>query len=374
MEISKKLIVMMKFINTTALFFTFNVVALIAQTNHYTEDYLSLSWDYVASKMPTEWYGSAQAIAVADNLLLAQKDIGGWSKNLPFHHQLTDEQKAKFLQGKSEVGATFDNGATITELRFLAKVFGHHKKEKYRNAIVKGIEYIFEAQYKNGGWPQFFPSRRADEVTYSDHITYNDNAMVNIMYFLRDIIDEVEIIKDLRLNPSLKEKAQQAYDLGIDCILNTQIVVDGQPTVWCAQHDEITLAPAKARSYELESFSGAESIRILKFLMSIEQPSDEILAAIDGGIQWLEEVKIEGVRLEKRKNNEGKSDRFVVADPSAEPLLARFYDLKTRKPFFCDRDGVKKYSLAEIGYERRNGYSWYTSFPSEMVNEWKDRH
>ncbi|WP_236972626.1 pectate lyase [Membranihabitans marinus] len=364
---------MMKFIYTTALFFTFNVVALIAQTNHHTEDYLSLSWDYVASKMPAEWYSSAQALAVADNLLVAQKDVGGWPKNQPFHHEFTDEQKSDFYSGKSEIGATFDNGATITELRFLAKVFSHHKYHEYRKAIENGIEYILEAQYENGGWPQFFPSRRADEVTYSDHITYNDNAMVNIMYFLRDIIEDAKDLKELRLNPFVKRRVQQAYDLGIECILNTQIVDRGQPTVWCAQHDAVTLAPAKARSYELESFSGAESIRIIKFLMSIDQPSDRIVAAIDGAIQWLEDVKIEGVKVEKIRNKDGELDRFVFSDPNAKPLLARFYDLKTRKPFFCDRDGVKKHRLADIGYERRNGYSWYTSYPSELVSEWKNR-
>jgi pectinesterase len=51
----------------------------------------------------------------------------------------------------------------------------------------------------------------------------------------------------------------------------------------------------------------------------------------------------------------------VVGYTNAQPLLARFYDLETGKPFFCDRDGIKKASLAEIGDERRNGYSWYSN-------------
>ncbi len=33
------------------------------------------------------------------------------------------------------------------------------------------------------------------------------------------------------------EKANQAFDKGIDCILQTQILVEGKPSVWCAQHD-----------------------------------------------------------------------------------------------------------------------------------------
>ena len=41
-------------------------------------------------------------------------------------------------------------------------------------------------------------------------------------------------------------RTTSAYDQGIDCILKTQIIVNGKPTVWCAQHDENTFLPAKA--------------------------------------------------------------------------------------------------------------------------------
>jgi len=48
-------------------------------------------------------------------------------------------------------------------------------------------------------------------------------------------------------------------------------------------------------------------------------------------------------------------DKFVVADPSAAPLWARFHEIGTNKPIFRDRDGVPKAFLADIGHERRNG-------------------
>ena len=67
----------------------------------------------------------------------------------------------------------------------------------------------------------------------------------------------------------------------------------------------------------------------------------------------------------------------MVADPSAPPLWARFYELGTNRPMFCGRDGVKRYSLAEIEYERRNGYSWYTDSPAELLQKdypaWRSR-
>ena len=52
-------------------------------------------------------------------------------------------------------------------------------------------------------------------------------------------------------------------------------------------------------------------------------------------------------------------------------------ELDNNKPFFCDRDGIKKYSLAEIGPERRNGYAWYISTPEKVLKKypkWKEKY
>ncbi|WPR76560.1 pectate lyase [Algoriphagus sp. NG3] len=333
--------------------------------------YLSMSWKDVSTKMPENWYGSGEAKAVAENVLLAQRDIGGWEKNKPYHQPYSEVEKAKIIAAKSEYGATFDNDATITELRFLAKVYEQIPDIRYKRAFEKGLDYIFISQYENGGWPQFYPPRTGS-VSYSAHITYNDNAMVNTMKFLREIFSEDKAFSALNLSTELKTKAKQSFDDGIACILKTQIIVDGSPTVWCAQHDEKTLAPAKARSYELASFSGAESVNIVQLLMELEDPSEEVIASVDGAVHWFETHKIEGIKLETEIDEDGNKNRVVVSDPPASPLWARFYDLETEKPIFSDRDGIKKNSLAEIGHERRNGYSWYTNAPSKVLKKYPE--
>ena len=241
---------------------------------------------------------------------------------------------------------TIDNGATHTQMRFLARVFQNKPKAKYKRAIRKGIQYLLDAQYPNGGWPQFFPLREG----YYSQITYNDGAMT------------------LKFGKQLKQKVSTAFDRGVDCILKTQVYLHGKPTVWCAQHDRNTLAPAKARSYELPSLSGAESVGIIMLLMSIDKPSPRILAAVDGAVAWLETHKIENIRVEKQLNAEGKTDKVVVKSKGAPPIWGRFYDLDTQKAYFCSRDGIKRNHLAEISYERRNGYRWYTSAPQKVLN------
>jgi len=51
------------------------------------------SWKFVATQMPDSWYGSAESKAVAENVLLYQRDAGGWPKNIAMHKPLTEVEK-----------------------------------------------------------------------------------------------------------------------------------------------------------------------------------------------------------------------------------------------------------------------------------------
>ncbi|MFT3785400.1 MAG: pectate lyase [Tepidisphaeraceae bacterium] len=127
------------------------------------------------------------------------------------------------------------------------------------------------------------------------------------------------------------------------------------------QIDEKTLKPAKARAYELPSYSGGESRDITLLLMSIDNPSDAIKQAVAGAAQWYEDHKIVGIREDRIPNDKSPKgyDVMHVADPKAEVRWCRFYDLDTGKPYFCGRDGVKKEKLSEVEMERRAGYAWF---------------
>lgn len=357
---------------TAALLLTLMGVSAMAQSSADQAEYLEKSWKQVATQMPDAWYASPQALHVADNVMLAQKEVGGWFKNKPYHHELTEAEKAELAEHKGDPGSTFDNGATIMEMRFLARVYAAQKLEPLANAFAKGLDYIFLSQYECGGWPQFYPVRTGKSVAYSGHITYNDNSMVNILKLLNDVAEADDEMAHLPLSDEVRAQARERFNRGIDCILKTQIVVDGQPTVWCAQHDAETFLPANARKFELASFSGAESVGIVQLLMDIDRPSAAVVAAVDGAVKWFEAHKIEGIRLDKQKDEQGRKNLVVVSDPAAPALWARFYDLETGKPFFCDRDGIKKNSLAEIGHERRNGYGWYTDTPAKVLKKYPE--
>lgn len=323
------------------------------------------SWQYVATQMPGNWYGSDESVKVAENVLLYQRNTGGWPKNTAMHLPLSEPEKAKILKEKELNDAIFDNSATTTEMRFLARMYSNTKNQDYRKSFSKGLKFILDAQYDNGGWPMFYPLREG----YYTHITFNDNAIVNILLLLREILDGNPLF-DTIVDKDNYLRIAEAYNKGLEVILKTQIIVNGKPTVWCAQHDEHTLLPAQARSYELPSSSGGESVGIILFLMEISDPSPEIIRSVTGAVQWLDDHRIKNTRWNVFTNNDGKRDRRIIKDPAAGDLWARFYDLETGEPFVCDRDGIKKKSLEEIGYERRNGYSWYTDAPLEVFDKY----
>lgn len=287
---------------------------------------------------PDEWFRSDEGRKILANILSWQSPHGDWPKN-------KDTSATAYSGDRSKIEVTFDNNATTGELRILARAFHATDDASYKQAFLAGFDHIIKAQYTNGGWPQYYPLRKG----YYTHITFNDGSMIRLMELLRDVTTGQDFAF---LDQDRVAAATRALHQGLDCIVKSQVVVKGKPTVWCAQHDEVTLAPAKARAYELPSLSGGESAGILLYLMKIENPTPEVIRAVKGGVAWFDSAKILGYRYDKRA---------LVKDPAAAPIWARFYELDTNRPFFCDRDGIKKYDLSEIGSERRNGYAWYNT-------------
>ena len=314
------------------------------------------AWGEFAKKSD-DWYRSDEGLRVAANILSWQSPHGSWPKN-------GNTTANPFAADPQRISGTFDNGATVGELRFLARAFRATQDSKCQTAFLKGIDAILKAQYPSGGWPQFYPPSKQ----YHRHITFNDGTMVRLMELLR----EVAVSPDNAIVDAARRKsAQESFDRGVQCILKCQIVVNGRPTVWCAQHDELNCEPRSGRTYELVSLSGAESAGILQLLMSLDPPGPEVARAIKAGVAWFEAAKIAGIRVSRIDG-----ERVVVNDPGAPPLWARFYEIETNRPMFSGRDGVKKYSLAEIERERRNGYAWYGNWGERVAAQyanWKQQ-
>lgn len=317
-------------------------------------------------------YPESEIANIADNILLYQRNNGGWPKNYDMQAILTSEQTEKLLKTKDPHHTTFDNSTTYTHVEYLAQVYSATKIEKYREACLKGIRFMLSAQYPNGGWPQYYP---LEAKNYSSHITFNDGAFIGVMRVFGKIKDNNAIFTFV--NQELRNEVKTAFDKGIDCILKTQIASKGKLTAWCQQYDEFSLKPAWARAYEMPSICNGESGGIVLFLMEIDSPDKRIKEAIRCAVKWFEDSRIYNTRIktiqappETSPYNTSTTDRIVAIDSLAPPIWTRFYELETERPLFSDRDGKMLYSLAEVGRERRSGYSWYTYAPQAVLKKY----
>lgn len=337
----------------------------------------------------------------ADSIVKYQLKSGGWPKNQDWLKGVDPKEAWSWHKG---VGSTIDNGATTKEMellaqavsrldravaensRFLDKEVAKETRERYCTAFKMGVEFLLKMQYKNGGFPQYFPLKKVED--YSAQITFNDNAMVNALKMLRDVARDEERFVCIGVEKGMKKKCQEAYERGLQCVLDCQIRVDeegkvlaygteawksGKRTVWCQQHDKETLAPVKARAYELPSFSGnGETCAILNLLMDVDMPTPEVREAVKCGVEWLEAHVMKDVVVENYTDEKGRKDIRLLERGGADPLWARFYDLEHAEPMYCGRDGVPHKKLSEIDYERRNGYSWVGDAPKKVIERFKN--
>jgi PelA/Pel-15E family pectate lyase len=312
----------------------------------------TIPFDY---KMP----GTSNSIdSIAERVLFVQRQNGGWPKTLdgktqpvPYTTVWSEAFLSDVFKNNKPQDATIDNGATTREINILGAAYAKTKNMKYKAGAEKGLRYLLSMQYDNGGFPQFFP----DTSGYRKHITYNDNAMVNVLELFKKIVDKKEPFDEI--GQTLSEEISKALQKGIDCIIKTQLNVENKKTIWGAQHDKDDLKPAKARIYEHPSYAVSESATILNFLMSINNPDVQVRAAIMDGVTFLDKIKIKYKAVKPIWND--PKDYELIDDKKAVPLWARFYEITTLKPIFSGRDGIVKYDVSEIERERRSNYKWY---------------
>ena len=316
---------------------------------------------YRNKNAPYERYQENQIVQIAENLLAWQNPDGGWPKNIDW---LRVWSPAEIEKEKSGRRTTLDNRNTWSQIDYLAQIYQRTRLERYAEAALRGIDYLLENQNSSGGW-------RGWDV---DAITFNDDVMVGVLHTLHVVATDSSHY--FFVDENRRIRARQAYDAGIRCILRCQIKINERQTAWCQQHSHENFAPVWARSFEPPSITAGESVGVVHLLMQIENPSPEMIQAIQSAVAWFDRVKIAGLRNEKTAAAEtdfpyhfSDFDRVEVQDPAAPPIWARYYDLQTEQPIFCTRQKKITQNYTDLSRERRTGYGWYGYWPAKLLAE-----
>jgi PelA/Pel-15E family pectate lyase len=314
-----------------------------------------------------DWYASPAAAAVADEVVERQSKAGGWSKGNDYTKSGPESKSASHDIWS---GGTFDNDATTGELRFLARVNDAAGEAPHaaawRESILRGLRYLFNCQYPNGGVPQVYPLVGG----YHDSITLNDGSMRRVLELFRDV--SAGQAGFAFVPADLRTEAGRRLERGLGCLLATQLRgADGRRGIWSAQYDALTMRPSAARNFEPIAAVAWESAELVEFLMTLPRPSPEVVGAVDDAMAWFRRTPLKDMTWSRYTN-----DAQVVTVPGAPLMWARFYELNTDKPIFGDRDRTIHYAVSELSTERRSGYTWYGRWPSaalEQYDAWRKK-
>lgn len=295
------------------------------------------------------------AHAAAQALVRGQLESGGWTYLVEFDPKArrnwayrTDSRSTPRHSSRASNTTTFDDDNTQSALRFLMAYLSvatnqpAQSLKPLRAALDYGLAKMVEAQYPNGAWPQRYngtphdprnhPIRPARVPTgwprtwpkadYSGYYTLNDQTQRDC---IRTMIAAWKYLGDRQYLDAARK--------GGDFLILAQLP---EPQAGWAQQYNFAMEPAWARAFEPPAVCAAESAGVMRMLMDLFVATGDakFLQPIPGFVAWL-------------KRSEIKPGQW-----------ARFYELRTNKPIYGDRDGKVHYTLAEISRERQSGYSW----------------
>ncbi len=302
-------------------------------------------------------------ISNADQLqavLSYQTVLGGWSKRT----DMQQPRKPGQLAGSEPAYIpTFDNGATSSQMRWLAAYYpkaAAADQASIRSALTLAAQFVLRAQFPNGGFPQSYPLRGS----YHDAVTLNDNVMTELLNLLWDIANAPEY---QWLSADLRSKAQAGFAKGVAWLVSAQVSVNGQPTVWTAQHHPLSGAPVAARKFEQISLVSSESAAVLQLLLDKAPELPGVLPALCSGVAWLQQHQIRDKAW--LRDDTGST----LVEKKGAQIWARFYSLPAQQPVFFDRDGKVYHDVNQLSLERQQGYGWYQSNAKGVLKAWKKR-
>jgi PelA/Pel-15E family pectate lyase len=303
--------------------------------------------------LPEAPTGSAEDLALAATLISYQVPAGGWSKHVDYRPGARKPGMAWTSQENAHhYAGTFDNRATTKQLHFLAALQARVPTAEIKASVERGIDYLINAQFPNGGWPQCYPL----EGGYHDGITLNDGAMLYV-------IETLQLVAGGKgdfawIDAERKAAAVASLNKGVQALLQLQYKVNGKPTIWAAQYDAFTMQPVGARGFEVMSLSGGESVEVIRTLFKIRPVTAELQQSIESACAWF-------------------AAHALPVEQNASGTLSwpRFIDIHTLAPLFPGKsDGKCWPTLAELKKHNPVGYDYQVTKPADLpkwLDKWK---
>ncbi|GAM98517.1 hypothetical protein U91I_02152 [alpha proteobacterium U9-1i] len=239
-------------------------------------------------------YFYESACEVADGLVAAQHEAGGWN----YLHDFAGEASTRRWYdtiGKNGwrleefhhyyANATFDDAGTSEASQFLLRVYLERRDRKYAAPLERALRFVLDSQYENGGWPQRFPFSEDAGLhgrrDYTRDITFNDDVAGENIKFLLMVYQTMG-----------DERALAAIHRAMNVFVATQ---QAAPQAgWGLQHRVDTLAPVGARTYEPDALATHTTANNIAQLMNFFEWTGErrFISRVPEALDWLDSVRL----------------------------------------------------------------------------------
>ena len=315
---------------------------------------------------------------IAMNMITWQMEHGGWEKySVDYYlNEWNGSIDISYNTNSGEDLGSFKDMATTAHIRFIAQAYSDTndstRKQIFKASVESGISFILDAQHTSGGWPGVWPVRWCVECSYSNLMTFNDHVMTTVVLLLWDLVEQRNQFSSGILDSINSTQLSMALDAGMQFILDTQIIVNGTPTIWAQQYNRSTLEPESARSWELPCRTPNESEGIVAILLNWPDRTPEIINATWGAVEWDENNAIEDLWFDKSNG--------TIIESEGSLMFYRYYNVSDDQFFLANSQSEKIYSLYDLYPEvKRTTYRWAGEWGSEMLVETRkiaveDRH
>jgi len=285
---------------------------------------------------------------VADALVWGQLPCGGWHYFIDFDMPGLKRYYDEFFSrcwGWQEYlhyygNATFDDNVTAGAAKFLLRMYDTTLDPKYRGPLLKALDFILEAQYPNGAWPQRFPLKyefpHHGRPDYTSRYTFNDGVISNNIDLL------LEAARKLG-NDNYRKAARR----GMDFFVIAQLP---RPQAGWGQQHGFDMKPAWGRTFEINTVCSRQSVDNIHDLMRFYKITSDrrYLEPIPKAVDWLESASI--------------------ADKLSKPYThTGFYELGTNRPVYARRKSPSPQDIAfEKSYDSHGVYPYAVRFSFDL--------
>jgi len=283
---------------------------------------------------------------VADAIIKGQLPCGGWHYFTDFENSDLQQYYNSYLStiwGWQEFlyfygNATFDDQVTADCTRMLMRLYCITRENKYLKPLKKSLNFILEAQYPNGAWPQRYPLMN----DYTAWYTFNDGVIENN---IKVLIEAYNLLGE--------NKYLNAARRGMDFYKISQL---STPQAGWAQQYDYEMKPAWGRTFEINTICSGVTIENIEALLKFYKITGDrsYLNPIPDALSWLNSAVLDTI--------------------NGKHTFTYFYEMGSSKPLYMHRKGDSKENFHFVlSYDHEGAYPYGVKYHfdlDELKNEY----